>query len=78
MTTSVLEKIKNIDITPTIIIDQPLLEKHIGLKLFDQIQALRPFGRENEKPVFIYKNVVLKSVQFLGSEGKHIKIISAE
>ena len=43
-------------------------------QLVVQIDSLEPFGNGNERPIIKTKNVLVKSVRRMGSDGQHVKL----
>jgi single-stranded-DNA-specific exonuclease len=65
---------KNIDVKPkTLTIDAQLELDILTLELLEQLQQLRPFGRNNAEPVFVSESV-LADVRWVGAEKKHAQI----
>ena len=48
--------------------------KYITADNVDSLSLMEPFGQDNEEPVFISENLLLKNVSALGEEGKHLKM----
>lgn len=49
-----------------------------NLDFLTEIEKFKPFGIANPKPLWLFKNVTILDVQFLGEEKKHIKIFLKE
>lgn len=73
------EVINNInDVTeekPPIKIDSELCLEDVNQLLIKQLKKLSPFGTGNEKPLFVFKNVVPQSVELFGKTKEHSKLI---
>lgn len=69
------EKTKNLDLSPVLNIDMEIDLNKIDLKLFELLEKFKPFGKDNEKPKFIAKNLEVFSFQGMGKESKHLKIM---
>jgi len=54
-------------------INQELDISNIDSGLIEQLQIFEPYGKGNEEPVFISKNVVIKEFQFVGKDKAHGK-----
>lgn len=67
-------KSSNISI-PYLEIDMELSLKDIGFKLIEDIKKLEPFGTKNPKPIFLYKKIILESVNFFGENNEHLKLL---
>jgi single-stranded-DNA-specific exonuclease len=55
-------------------IDATLAVDEINWKTYGVIEQLAPFGIENEKPVFLIKQVVLDNVKLFGKEKNHLEL----
>lgn len=60
---------------PYLEIDMELSLKDIGFKLIEDIKKLEPFAPENPKPLFLYKKIILESVNFFGENNEHLKLL---
>ncbi|MFQ6033898.1 MAG: DHHA1 domain-containing protein, partial [Candidatus Bipolaricaulia bacterium] len=58
---------------PTSRIDTPLEPEEIGLKLYEEIQRLAPFGMGNPEPRFLLPRARLSAIETVGSGGEHLK-----
>lgn len=65
---------KTIENKKTITIDTEMLLDSITKKTFNEIQKLAPFGVANEKPLFIWKDVIPTDVNQFGKTKEHIDI----
>ncbi|MBM9602840.1 single-stranded-DNA-specific exonuclease RecJ [Desulfopila inferna] len=48
------------------------MEKVLSAKIIQQMQMLEPFGVDNEKPIFIDRNIILQDINKLGRNGDHL------
>jgi len=55
-------------------IDYQLSISDINNSMFREIQKLSPFGIDNHKPVFIFKNAKIDSIDHFGKEKNHLKL----
>ena len=55
-------------------IDQELSLDHVTLNTIQELQQLAPFGMGNEKPVFIFRNIVPTHVDQFGKTKEHLDI----
>ena len=55
-------------------IDAEISPREVSHALLKKIQRLAPFGMENEKPVFGFKDVLIEQVAWFGKSGEHIKL----
>lgn len=58
-------------------VDAELIPEEITVENINSMELLEPFGHNNENPVFISRNLLLKNVKALGAEGKHLKLFFA-
>lgn len=56
-------------------IDMELRIKDIGFQLIEDIKRLEPFGTYNPKPLFVYKKIVIESINFFGEKNQHLKLL---
>jgi single-stranded-DNA-specific exonuclease len=47
----------------------------INFDLYESIKSLRPFGLGNPTPLFLTRNVKVRSLKAVGSNGRHIKLV---
>ena len=59
-------------------IDTTLSLREVNEKTFKALEALSPFGEANPKPVFLFKDVVVRSAIQFGKEKNHLKIVVAQ
>lgn len=55
-------------------VDAELGVDDVQWSLFNQIQALAPFGIENEKPLFVFRDMVIDAVRLFGKDKNHLGI----
>lgn len=67
-------KIKIDDLTPKISIDAEVDSKDINFKLLSQLKKFEPHGIGNPRPVFLAKNMIIKSKRTVGNSNKHLKL----
>ncbi len=58
---------------PTAYYDIPITLEEINLNLAEQMEILRPFGQNNEQPLFLIRNYIPNYVMHLG-DGSHLKM----
>ncbi|MBU2219669.1 single-stranded-DNA-specific exonuclease RecJ [Patescibacteria group bacterium] len=68
------KKLKNKDLTPVLEIDAELTPVDIDWKLFDDLEKFEPFGKANERPLWLIKNLTVASVRVVGNGSKHLKL----
>ena len=59
-------------------IDTTLSLREVNEKTFKLLEALSPFGEANPKPVFLFKDVTVRSAMQFGKEKNHLKIVVAQ
>lgn len=67
-----LSVLKPEDLLPAIQIDAPVSSATLGLDLLEELSRLEPFGAGNLKPVFITRDLILRSDPLVMKE-KHLK-----
>jgi single-stranded-DNA-specific exonuclease len=72
--TKLVEKANLSDTKKSIIIEQQIEIRDISMKLLDELIIMEPFGQGNKKPIFLSQKVVIKKINYLGIEKKHLKI----
>ena len=55
-------------------IDYELSLEDLNVNLLKDIYALKPFGQNNQAPLFLYKNLKVEAVRTI-SDGKHLKLV---
>jgi len=55
-------------------IDKEILMDDVGSALFSMIEKFQPFGVDNPKPVFSFKNIIVHAVKKFGNGGIHIQL----
>ncbi len=59
---------------PKIIIDQEMNLEDFDLELMGELEKLKPFGQENEKPIFMTKNLLILDFVTMGADNQHLKL----
>jgi single-stranded-DNA-specific exonuclease len=62
------------DLVPSINIDLSIPANAINEKLVDAIDKLKPFGLENEQPVFLTEDLGVSSCDIIGKDRQHLKL----
>ncbi len=57
-----------------IIYDQELNLDEVTNQKYEGIRAFGPFGPENEKPIFLFKSLVVSEVKMFGNGGLHLEL----
>ena len=68
-------KLENVDITPIVRVTDELPKELVDYDFYEKQASLAPFGKANPDPVWLIKNVTVKSCFYIG--GKHLKLILA-
>ena len=61
------------DLIPEVVIDVPVPISYLTIDRIRELSVLEPFGNGNEKPVFADKNVMVKSMTYIGKEKQYLK-----
>lgn len=69
-----IEKTIPVKLTKTILVDAKIKLKEINPKLCEELLMLEPFGKENEFPILMLKNVKVINKKLLGNGEKHLKL----
>jgi single-stranded-DNA-specific exonuclease len=59
---------------PTLEIDLEIATRDINWELLNEIKKMEPFGKENEEPVFLIRNLKVAEIRVVGNGSKHLKI----
>ena len=62
------------DLTPKLHIDMEMPIDYIRFDLIEQLNALEPFGKGNEKPSFAQKHLSVRSARVMGKNGNLLKL----
>ncbi len=68
------EKAKNDFEKQKIKVDAELNINDLTWNLFNDIQKLAPFGVQNEKPIFLFKDLTIEKIDNFGKDKNHLKI----
>ncbi|MDD5289825.1 MAG: single-stranded-DNA-specific exonuclease RecJ [Patescibacteria group bacterium] len=67
------EKLKDVELTPTIEIDTEIKFSDLNWELWDEIKKFEPFAEANPLPLFLVKNLKVESVEEMGKNGGHLR-----
>jgi len=67
-------QLKNIDLKPSIIVESEMKLSAVNIKNCRLIGKFEPFGIDNPKPLFLFKNLRIIQKKVLGSTGDHLKL----
>ncbi|MBU2028929.1 single-stranded-DNA-specific exonuclease RecJ [Patescibacteria group bacterium] len=59
---------------PTVEIDLEITSQDINWELLSEIRKMEPFGKENEEPVFLVRNLKIQEIRMVGNGSKHLKL----
>lgn len=68
------QQLKDIDLKPTIIVESEMKLSAVNIKNCRLIGKFEPFGIDNPKPLFLFKNLRIIQKRVLGSTGDHLKL----
>lgn len=74
ITNFVNKKLKDIDLKPSIIVDAKMKLSAVNTKNCRLIGKFEPFGIDNPKPLFLFKNLRIVQKRVLGSTSDHLKL----
>ena len=75
LTEKFLAKTVGLDMQPTIPIDAKVNLDDVSWELYDLLSKFEPFGQGNEKPKYLAENLEIYSLEPVGQEGKHLRIM---
>ncbi len=75
LTEKFIAKTKGFDIAPTIKIDAEVDLEDVNWDLYDLLDKFQPFGQTNEKPKYLARNLTIHSLQPVGKDKKHLRIM---
>jgi len=70
------EQLTEQDLKPRIKVDVQLDLEGVNWSLYDELKKFEPFGRDNDQPNFLARNIHLDSWQMVGQNGRHCRIIA--
>lgn len=59
----------------TYYIETEITLKEITFNSVKELDLLKPYGSQNEKPMFIIKNLIIKKLDLMGAQKNHVKIL---
>lgn len=66
--------IKDEDLTPRMDIDSEIKPAVINWDFYDWMIKLEPFGKNNERPLFLMRGLEIVETRVVGNGGKHLKL----
>lgn len=67
-------QLKDINLRPSIYVDSEMKLSAVNVKNCKLINKLEPFGIDNPKPVFLFKNIRIVQKRAIGLMGDHLKL----
>jgi len=67
------EKLKDVELIPSIEIDVELKLKDLDWGLWDELEKFEPFAESNPLPLFLIKNVIIEDINVIGKNNKHLR-----
>lgn len=55
-------------------IDEEISFEEIGFELANDVKKMEPFGKGNEEPVFLTRDLIVQELKWLGNGEKHLKL----
>lgn len=68
------KKITATDLEPELSVDLEILNKNIDQKFIEELALLEPYGRENNKPLFIIRGAKIAEARLVGTPAIHLKL----
>lgn len=72
------KELKDRDLITTIKIDVKLKLEEINFSLYEELEKLEPFGKNNERPLFLCANLQVVGLERLGNSEQHLKIMAIQ
>ena len=76
LTEKFLAKTAGMDMQPSLAIDAKVNLDDVSWELYDLLSKFEPFGQGNEKPKYLATGLTIHSVQPLGKDGQHIRLMA--
>lgn len=68
------EDFKEEDLKATLSIDSEIDYNDVNWDIYDYLKSFEPYGKENEKPKFVMKNLKVKNIKWVGNGENHMQI----
>ncbi len=68
------KKLKYLDLKPSIIVESEMKLSAVNIKNCRLIGKFEPFGMDNPKPLFLFKNISITQKRVIGSAADHLKL----
>jgi len=70
------QKLAKKKLEPALLIDSSVNPEEVDWFFYDQLQWFNPFGRGNERPLFLIRNLKVIDKKTVGNNGRHLKLIA--
>lgn len=70
-----LHQLAGNDIYNILNIDCKIDEKLMNVKTINEFEKFRPFGVDNQKPLFLFSDFIIDSITMVGVKNKHLKLV---
>ena len=74
ITNYINQQLKDIDLRPSITVESEMKLSAVSIKNCRLIAKFEPFGIDNPKPLFLFKNLRIVQKRVIGSTGDHLKL----
>jgi len=74
VTDSINNQLKDIDLKPSVTVESEMKLSAVNIKNCRLIGKFEPFGIDNAKPLFLFKNLRIIQKRVLGATGDHLKL----
>ena len=68
------EKLAGVDLRPVLVADMELALESLSFEMLEHLHYLEPTGYGNPRPVFVSRNLGVKSSRTVGKEQTHLKL----
>lgn len=68
------EKTAAMDMSKQLMIDADVTLEDVNWQLYDILEKFKPFGKQNEEPLFVAKSVTVAQCKPVGKGGKHLQL----
>jgi single-stranded-DNA-specific exonuclease len=68
------EALRDADLTPVLDVDAEVVLTEMSWDLLRALSVLEPCGRDNERPLFVSRDVPVRHYRAVGREGRHLKM----
>jgi len=72
------ERLAGVELAPQLEIEAEVKLSEINWELWEDLEKFEPYGEGNEKPLFVAYGLNVDSVQTVGSDGKHLRVMVSQ